>query len=121
MICAPVIAIIDLAQELRDVDQDRVKYFSESAARAVRYLMERGLHFPTEGIVRGQNDEEMEEGSISCTTLSLLYYCRYIEYVEEYVIFAEKVLRLHDWWRCYTPDVRLYMSTMRWWETIWEF
>ena len=49
MICAPVIAIIDLAQELRDVDQDRVKYFSESAARAVRYLMERGLHFPTEG------------------------------------------------------------------------
>ena len=46
MICAPVIAIIDLAQELRDVDQDRVKYFSESAARAVRYLMERGLHFP---------------------------------------------------------------------------
>ncbi len=119
-VCAPVIAIIDLARQLRNVDQGRVKYFSESAARAVRYLMERGLHFPTEGIVSGQNDEEMEEGSISCTALSLLYYCRYIEYVEEYVIFAEKVLRLHDWWRCYTPDVRLYMSTMRWWETIWE-
>lgn len=52
--------------------------------------------------------------------LSLLYYCRYIAYVEGYVTFAEKVLRLHDWWRCYTPDARLFMSTIRWWETIWE-
>lgn len=119
-VCAPVIAIIDLVVELRDLDQVRAEYFSESAAGAVRYLAKRGLHFPTEGIVSEQNDEEMEEGSISCTALSLLYYCRYIEYVEEYVVFAEKVLRLHDWWRCYTPDVRLYMSTMRWWETIWE-
>ena len=119
-VCAPVIAIIDLARELREVDQGKAEYFSESAARAVRYLVGRGLHFPTEGIVGKQNDEEMEEGSISCTALSLLYYCRYIAYVEEYVIFAEKVLRLHDWWRCYTPDVRLFMSTMRWWETIWE-
>ncbi len=119
-VCAPVIAIIDLAAELRGVDPERAEYFSESAARAVQYLVDRGLHFPTEGIVSEENDEEMEEGSISCTALSLLYYCRYIKYVEEYVAFAEKVLRLHDWWRCYTPDVRLYMSTMRWWETIWE-
>lgn len=119
-VCTPVIAIVDLAVVLREMDSAQSEYFAGSAGKVVSYLVNRGFHFPTEGIVSEQNDEEVEEGSVSCTALSVLYYCRYIEYVEEYVAFAEKILRFHDWWRCYTPDVRMNMSTMRWWETIWE-
>lgn len=119
-VCAPIIPIIDLALIYKDMDKDEHNYFASSAKRIAEYLVKRGLHFPTEGEISDINDEEMEEGSISCTALSVLYYCRYIEKRQDYIDFAEKVLKLHDYWITYTPDVRLYRSTMRWWETIWE-
>lgn len=119
-VCSPIIALIDLSVVLRSIDKANSDYFALCSEKIARYLVNRGLHFPTEGIVSDVNDEEMEEGSISCTALSLLYFCRYIRPEREYIDFARKVLEFHDWWRIYSPDVRLYMSTMRWWETIWE-
>lgn len=119
-VCAPIIPIIDLAVLLQDTDTEKAEYFAESARKIADYLVKRGLSFPTEGIKSEVNDEEMEDGSMSCTALSVLYYCRYIERRQDYIDFAEKVLALHDYWISYTPDVRLYRSTMRWWETIWE-
>lgn len=119
-VCAPIIPIIDLALIYKDMDKSEYNYFASSAKKIAEYLIKRGLHFPTEGEISDINDEEMEEGSISCTALSILYYCRYIERRQDYIDFAEKVLKLHDYWITYTPDVRLYRSTMRWWENIWE-
>lgn len=119
-VCAPIIPIIDLAMIYKDMDKSEYNYFASSAKKIAEYLVKRGLHFPTEGEISNINDEEMEEGSISCTALSVLYYCRYIEMRQDYIDFAEKVLKLHDYFVSYTPDVRLYRSTMRWWETIWE-
>ena len=120
-VCAPIIPIIDLARLFwEQQDEAQYRYFAAAAEKMADYLVRRDLHFPTEGEISDVNDEEMEEGSISCTALSVLYYCRYIERRQEYIDFAEKILRLHDHWITYTPDVRLYRSTMRWWETIWE-
>lgn len=119
-VCAPIIAIVDLALIFKDVDEEEYNYFSLSAKKIADYLVNRGFHFPTEGEISDVNDEEMEEGSISCTALSVLYYCRYIEKNQAYIDFAKKVLEFHDNWITYTPDVKLYRSTMRWWENIWE-
>lgn len=119
-VCAPIIPIIDLALLLKDTNPMKAAYFTESAKKIADYLVKRGTSFPTEGIKSTVNDEEMEEGSMSCTALSVLYYCRYIECRQDYIDFAEKILKLHEYWISYTPDVKLYRSTMRWWETIWE-
>lgn len=119
-VCAPMIPIVDLAVLLRQTDHTLSLYFSNSAKKAADYLVKRGLRFPTEGSIKGVTNEVMEDGSISCTALSLLYYCRYVELVPEYLDFAKQVLQFHDWWKTYTPDVRMYQSTMRWWETKWE-
>lgn len=113
-VCAPIIPIIDLALIFKNTDNNTFSYFANSAKKIAEYLVKRGLHFPTEGVVSDINDEEMEEGSISCTALSILYYCRYIEKRQDYIDFAEKVLKLHDYFISYTPDVKLYRSTMRW-------
>lgn len=119
-VCAPMIPIVDLAVLLRDMHEEDAEYFARGARKTAEHLLARGLYFPTEGGIKGATNKVMEDGSISCTALSLLYYCRYMEYVPEYVEFSKKVLDFHDWWRSYTPDVRIYMSTMRWWETKWE-
>lgn len=63
---------------------------------------------------------EYEDGSISCTALSLLYFCMHLEIKEEYLNLAKEILELHNAWRIYTPDARMNGSSFRWWETIWE-
>lgn len=115
-VCAPMIPIVDLVVLLEEMHDEDAAFFAKSAKKAAEHLFRRGMFFPTEG----DDNKVMEDGSISCTALSLLYYCRYIENVPKYVEFSKEVLTLHDWWRSYTPDVRIYMSTMRWWETKWE-
>lgn len=120
-VCAPIIPIIDLALILKEEGNGELYgYFAKASSKIVNYLLSRGMHFPTEGIKSDLHDEELEEGSISCTALSLLYYCRYIEKRDDYIEFAEKVLSFHENFICRTPDVKLYRSTVRWWETIWE-
>lgn len=62
----------------------------------------------------------MEEGSISCTALSLLYYCAKAERVEAYVECAKRILDYHESRIIRTPRAETYRSTLRWWETLWE-
>lgn len=119
-VCAPIIPIVDLAVLFKDRDFEKYEYFKSAAKKMAEHLLERGLHFPTEGIKSDINDEEMEDGSISCTALSVLYYCKNIENNKKYIAFAKEVLKFHESWTVSTPDVRLYRSSMRWWENIWE-
>lgn len=119
-VCAPIIAIVDLALIFKDTSPEKYAFFAESAKRIADFLVERGFDFPTEGDETDITDEEMEEGSISCTALSVLYYCRYIENNRKYIDFARDILDFHENWVSCSPDVKLYRSTMRWWETIWE-
>lgn len=119
-VCAPVIAIADMALFLEENGDARGKIFKSTAVKVADYLVGRGFDFPTEGVVRDGKEREYEDGSISCTALSVLYVCKKIKYKEEYINFAKEILSLHNAWTMYTPDARMYQSSFRWWETIWE-
>ena len=56
----------------------------------------------------------MEDGSISCTALSLLYYCAKIERKEEYIVKAKEILDIHESWVINTPIAPMYRSSLRW-------
>ncbi len=118
-VCAPVIAVVDLAHALEGLSDPRGAVLYEAAEKIADYLVNRGLDFPTEGDQK-YAQKEMEDGSISCTALSVLYVCSHVKYKPEYIRFAGEILTLHDAWSIYTPDVRMYRSSFRWWETIWE-
>lgn len=119
-VTAPVVAVVDLARMLKADGDSRFRLFEDAAVRIADYLVKRGLRFPTEGIRDPRTENEMEDGSISCTALSVLYVYCYVSQKREYLRFAKKVLALHDAWTMHTPDARLNRSTLRWWETIWE-
>lgn len=112
----PVMTICDMCMTLRERKDPRAARYEALAIRVADFLVQRGLDFPTEGIP----SDRYEDGSISCTALSLLYVCRFIRYDERYLRLAGEVLDLHRAWTIRTPDVRMYQSSFRWWETIWE-
>ncbi len=116
-VTACIYGFVDLYRELEILgDKDSILY-KEASKKIADHLVKRGLNFPTEGT---NGHKEMEEGSISCTALSLLYAYRFVEPNPKYLEFAEELLKLHDSWCMVTPDARLYGSTVRWWETNWE-
>lgn len=119
-VTAPVLAVVDLARLLWELEDPRAEEYAALAIKIADYLVERGLDFPTEGGVTDLTEKEMEDGSISATALSVLYVCYWIRKKEAYIQFAKKVLALHESWCMKTPDVRLNRSTLRWWETLWE-
>jgi hypothetical protein len=84
------------------------------------YLYDRGTKFPTEGVISGKAEEEMEDGSISCTALALLYYCKNVRRDERYIEKAKEILDLHEIWVIKTPVCQMKGSSLRWWETQWE-
>ncbi len=119
-VCAPVIAICDMAIILKEKGDLRYDYFGKKAIEVADYLVYRGFDFPTEGFISEETDKEREDGSISCTALSVLYVCYKIKKEERYIKFAEEVLKLHNAWKIYSTDARMYGSSFRTWETIWE-
>ena len=119
-VCAPIIPIIDMSNFLRDTDPKLSNLFKTSAAKIADYLCNRGLKFPTEGEKNSLVEEEMEDGSISCTALSLLYYCKNISRSEKYIQKSKEILDLHENWVIKTPIAPMHGSTLRWWETGWE-
>lgn len=119
-VCCPAIPLVDMAVFLKNRKDERYRIFERASLELAEYLCNRGFSFPTEGIRSDLVNEEYEDGSISCTALSLLYVCAHLTYRQEYVDFAEKVLTLHNAWTVYTPDARMQGSSFRWWETIWE-
>lgn len=118
-VCAPIITIVDMANFLKERNDERAERFKKTAILVAEYLIKRGFDFPTEGM--GDNSEsDAEDGSISCTALSLLYVCANLHYDKRYIDFAGKVLNIHKAFTIYSPDVRMNASSFRWWETIWE-
>jgi len=119
-VTACIIGFADTANLLQSVKDPRWRIISKAAADIAGNLLSRGMCFPTEGFLKAR---EMEDGSISCTALSLLYAYLYMEKTENHAEFldaAGKILDFHDAWCMNTPDARMYRSTLRWWETNWE-
>ena len=119
-VCCPMITVADMALFMRDIDKAKSDKYFDSARRMAEYLYTRGLIFPTEGAVSDETEAEMEDGSISCTALGLLYYCNNVERVEKYIRKAKEILDIHDCWVMQTPVAQMRGSTLRWWETLWE-
>lgn len=117
-VTCPVIAVTDMAVFFRDRDPALYEKYRKAAVAMADHVVRRGFDFPTEG---AKCDKvEMEDGSISCTALTVLYVAKYLERKPEYIDFAGRILKVHDAWRISSPDARMYGSSMRWWETIWE-
>jgi hypothetical protein len=115
-----VMPVVDMANLLRGMKDDRYHVFEEAALKIGEHLCERGYNFPTEGGVSDLTEKEMEDGSISCTALSLLYIYRFLKQDKRFVDFAADVLSHHDAWSMYTHNVHMFRSSLRWWENIWE-
>ena len=117
-VCCPMIPLCDMANFYAGTPfGDTLRKRAEKMAE---FLYKRGLVFPTEGGVSDQTETEMEDGSISCTALALLYYCYHVEKRDEYVKKAKEILDLHESWVIKAPICQMHGSSLRWWETQWE-
>lgn len=120
-VCAPMIPIADMYLFLKARGDLHAEYYRAAAKKMAEFLYRRGLNFPTEGGETSENAEpEMEDGSISCTALNLLYYCAKIEREERYIRKAKEILDIHEAWVIKTPICQMHGSSLRWWETRWE-
>lgn len=119
-VCAPMIALCDIANFVKTIDTSRYERYKKCAYEMAEFLYNRGLNFPTEGAKTDLTETEMEDGSISCTALSLLYFCKNMERIERYIKKAKEILDIHENWVMKTPICQMHFSTLRWWETGWE-
>ena len=119
-VCCPLIPIADMALFIKERDPVKASKYRHSIDKIAEYLYHRGMHFPTEGGKSDKAEAEMEDGSISCTALSLLYYCKNIRRDEKYIKKAKDILDVHDSWIIRTPICQMHGSSLRWWETQWE-
>ncbi len=115
-----VFPVADLAVLLRDMNDPDWEYFSNAAVRMADHMVSRGMDFPTEGGGDPEVNVEVEEGSMSCTALTVLYVYAKLCPKKEYLDFAADVLQLHDSYSVFTPHPVTFRSSLRWWETIWE-
>ena len=119
-VCCLIIPIVDMSLFVKDRDPALSERYRKAAKSLASYINNRGFHLPTEGGDTDLAEEQMEDGSISCSALSLLYYCARIEVVPEFVEMAKKILDFHETWMMKTFDCNVYRSSLRWWETRWE-
>ena len=119
-VCCPMIPLLDVANALKGIDDALSSKYFNCATKMAEFLYNRGLSFPTEGGTTDLADGEMEDGSISCTALALLYYCKNGHRVDKYVEKAKEILDVHSSWQIKTPICQMHYSTLRWWETQWE-
>ncbi len=115
-----VFPVADLAVCLRKMGDPDAEFFANAAIRMADHMVSRGLDFPTEGGGHPEVNVEVEEGSMSCTALTVLYVYAKVAQKQEYLDFATEVLNLHDCYSVYTPHPVMFRSSLRWWETIWE-
>lgn len=115
-----VIPVVDMAVFLKEKNDSRYKIFEDAAIEIADHIANRGMDFPTEGEQPKDYNTEMEEGSMSCSALTVLLVANKIKFKQEYIDFAKGVLQTHDAYTVHTPHPVLFRSSLRWWETIWE-
>ena len=119
-VCCLIIPYVDMALFFRDRDSALYEKYRGAAQKLAQHIYNRGFNFPTEGGDTTEAEEQMEDGSISCSALALLYYCAKIERREDFLRQAKAFLDFHEGWVIETPDANMYGSSLRWWETRWE-
>ena len=119
-VCCPIIPIIDLAKYLIGKNDFKAKKYLSAAEKMANYVYRRGVSFPTETVKTDRYETEMEEGSISCSALLLLYYCKNVKKDDRFIKKAKEFLDLHESWVMRSQICQMKNSTLRWWETLWE-
>lgn len=119
-VCCLIIPFVDMALFLKNRDSGLSEKYRKGAEKLAEHIYRRGFSFPTEGGDTDEAEEQMEDGSISCSALALLYYCAKIERREDFIRQAKTFLDFHENWVIETPDANMYRSSLRWWETRWE-
>jgi hypothetical protein len=117
-VIAPLVDLVFLVCEMERRGDGRAAELRQAGLRVADFLVRRGLYFPTEGALLHRR--WMEDGSISCTALSLIYAYWHLERRPAYLEMAQKVLAYHENWRLDVPDARVMDSTFRYWESLWE-
>lgn len=115
-----VFPVVDMALLLQEEKDPRSSFFRDAAEHIADYVVRRGLSFPTEGGQHPEVNPEMEEGSMSCSALTVLYVAAHITAKPEYLQYAHDILAVHDAYTVHTPHPVMFASSLRWWETIWE-
>lgn len=119
-VCCLIIPYVDMTLFFKDKDPVLYEKYRNSAQKLAQHIYDRGFTFPTEGGDTDEAEEQMEDGSISCSALALLYYCAKLERREDYIRQAKAFLDFHEGWVMETPDANMFRSSLRWWETRWE-
>ena len=117
-VIAPLQALLELLMEMEARQDVRASRVREACLRIAGHLMRRGFEFPTEGVF--VHLRWTEDGSITCTALSLLSAYLHLEARPEWLQRAREILAYHEPWRMDVPDARILDSSYRYWETQWE-
>ncbi len=119
-VCCLIIPVIELAEFLKEKMPEKSRKYYVAAEKIAAYVYRRGLNFPTETVEQNESEPFIEEGSTSCSALTLLYYCAKVEKRREYIERAKEILDVHDSWVVKTHKAPMFFSSLRWWETKWE-
>lgn len=119
-VCCPMIPLLDVANFIKSKDPKKANRYFDCCEKMAEYLYKRGISFPTEGAVSDEVEDEMEDGSITCTALALLYFCKNHSRRDSYIEKAKEILSIHESWVMNTPHCYTQGSSLRWWETQWE-
>lgn len=119
-VCCLIIPVIELAEFLKDKMPEKSEKYYSAARKMARHVYKRGISFPTETLGQDESEPFIEEGSMSCSALTLLYFCAKAEKKDEYIARAKEILDIHDSWVIKTHKAPMFFSSLRWWETKWE-
>ena len=119
-VCCLIIPVIETAEFLKDRMPEKSKEYYAAAEKMAKHVYDRGIFFPTETLTQDEAEPFIEEGSMSCSALTLLYFCAKVERKEEYIARAKEILDMHDSWVVKTNKAPMFFSSLRWWETKWE-
>lgn len=119
-VCCLIIPVIELAEFLKDKMPEKSEKYYSAARKMARHVYKRGISFPTETLGQDESEPFIEEGSMSCSALTLLYFCAKAEKKDEYIARAKEILDIHDSWIIKAHKAPMFFSSLRWWETKWE-
>lgn len=117
-VITPLVSLIELFREMKRREDPRAESLRETCVKVAEHLMAREFEFPTEGAPAHMR--WTEDGSISCTALSLFFAYAHLVQDERYLARAVEVMDYHRIWTLRVPDVRVHGASFRYWETMWE-
>lgn len=113
-VVTPICSLIKLAYVLKEKASQDAQWLLEWAEKLADFVCQRGFSFPTEG------ESCTEDGSVSCSVVTLLWAYQYISPKPEYLQMAKALLQYHQVLVLGGEDCRQRNSSIRFWETQYE-